>query len=60
MTTIDREYRTFILAGASRWKSTVTRCNLEAAEEVVTSAAFCDIGGMVMSDFVDMVMPANR
>lgn len=38
----------------------MTRCNLEAAEEIARQLRLRDIGGMVMIDFVDMVMPANR
>ena len=38
----------------------MTRCNLEAAEEIARQRRLRDIGGMVMIDFVDMVMPANR
>ena len=41
-------------------EETVTRCNLEAAEEIARQLRLRDIGGMVMIDFVDMVMPANR
>jgi hypothetical protein len=38
----------------------VTRCNLEASEEIARQLRLRDIGGMVMIDYVDMVMPANR
>ena len=38
----------------------MTRCNLEAVEEIARQLRLRDIGGMVMIDFVDMVMPANR
>ncbi|MFD0705649.1 Rne/Rng family ribonuclease [Alloscardovia venturai] len=59
MTTIDVNTGRFIGKGKSL-EETVTRCNLEAAEEVVRQLRLRDIGGMVMIDFVDMVMPANR
>ena len=38
----------------------MTRCNLEASEEIARQLRLRDIGGMVMIDYVDMVMPANR
>ena len=39
---------------------TYLKTNLEAAEEIARQLRLRDIGGMVMIDFVDMVMPANR
>lgn len=59
MTTIDVNTGRFIGKGRSL-EETVTRCNLEAAEEIARQLRLRDIGGMVMIDFVDMVMPANR
>lgn len=59
MTTIDVNTGRFIGRGKSL-EETVTRCNLEAAEEIARQLRLRDIGGMVMIDFVDMVMPANR
>lgn len=59
MTTIDVNTGRFIGKGKSL-EETVTRCNLEAAEEIARQLRLRDIGGMVMIDFVDMVMPANR
>ena len=59
MTTIDVNTGRFIGRGKSL-EETVTRCNLEASEEIARQLRLRDIGGMVMIDFVDMVMPANR
>lgn len=59
MTTIDVNTGRFIGKGQSL-EATVTKCNLEAAEEIVRQLRLRDIGGMIMIDFVDMVMPQNR
>lgn len=59
MTTVDVNTGRFIGKGKSL-EETVTRCNLEAAEEIVRQLRLRDIGGMVMIDFVDMVLEANR
>lgn len=59
MTTIDVNTGRFIGKGKSL-EETVTRCNLEAAEEIVRQLRLRDIGGMIMIDFVDMVLPQNR
>ena len=59
MTTIDVNTGRFIGKGKSL-EETVTRCNLEASEEIARQLRLRDIGGMVMIDYVDMVMPANR
>lgn len=59
MTTIDVNTGRFIGKGKSL-EETVTRCNLEAAEEIVRQLRLRDIGGMIMIDFVDMVMEENR
>ena len=59
MTTIDVNTGRFIGRGQSL-EETVTKCNLEAAEEIVRQLRLRDIGGMIMIDFVDMVMPQNR
>lgn len=59
MTTIDVNTGRFIGRGKSL-EETVTRCNLEASEEIARQLRLRDIGGMVMIDYVDMVMPANR
>ena len=59
MTTIDVNTGRFIGKGKSL-EETVTRCNLEASEEIARQLRLRDIGGMIMIDYVDMVMPSNR
>src|SRR6185312_7267345 len=41
-------------------EETVTKNNLEAAEEVVRQLRLRDIGGIIVIDFIDMVLEANR
>jgi ribonuclease E len=41
-------------------EETVTRNNLEAAEEVVRQLRLRDIGGIIVVDFIDMVLETNR
>ena len=41
-------------------EETVTRNNLEAAEEVVRQLRLRDVGGIIVIDFIDMVLEANR
>jgi ribonuclease E len=41
-------------------ESTVTSNNLEAAEEIVRQLRLRDIGGIIVIDFIDMVLPSNR
>jgi len=41
-------------------EETVTRNNLEAAEEIVRQLRLRDIGGIIVVDFVDMVLESNR
>src|SRR6201986_1690176 len=38
----------------------VTRNNLEAAEEIVRQLRLRDLGGIVVIDFIDMVLESNR
>lgn len=59
MTTVDVNTGRYIGKGKSL-EETVTRCNLEAAEEIVRQLRLRDIGGMIMIDFVDMVLSSNR
>ena len=59
MTVIDVNTGKFIGAGGTL-EETVTRNNLEAAEEIVRQLRLRDIGGMVVIDFVDMVLESNR
>ncbi|MEU1099119.1 Rne/Rng family ribonuclease, partial [Streptomyces sp. NPDC005877] len=41
-------------------EETVTRNNLEAAEEIVRQLRLRDLGGIVVIDFIDMVLESNR
>ena len=59
MTVIDVNTGKFIGAGGTL-EETVTRNNLEAAEEIVRQLRLRDIGGIVIIDFVDMVLESNR
>lgn len=59
MTVIDVNTGKFIGAGGTL-EETVTRNNLEAAEEIVRQLRLRDIGGIVIIDFVDMVLEQNR
>ena len=59
MTVIDVNTGKFIGAGGTL-EETVTRNNLEAAEEIVRQLRLRDIGGIVILDFVDMVLESNR
>jgi len=59
MTVVDVNTGKFTGAGGNL-EQTVTRNNLEAAEETVRQLRLRDIGGMVVIDFIDMVLEANR
>jgi len=59
MTVIDVNTGKFTGAGGNL-EETVTRNNLEAAEEVVRQLRLRDIGGIIVIDFIDMVLEANR
>ncbi|MCL3776643.1 Rne/Rng family ribonuclease [Actinomyces sp. 186855] len=59
MTVIDVNTGRFTGAGGTL-EETVTRNNIEAAEEIVRQLRLRDIGGMVVIDFVDMVLESNR
>ena len=59
MTVIDVNTGKFIGAGGTL-EETVTHNNLEAAEEIVRQLRLRDIGGIVIIDFVDMVLESNR
>ncbi|HEU0180745.1 MAG TPA: ribonuclease E/G, partial [Agromyces mariniharenae] len=41
-------------------EETVTKNNLEAAEEIVRQLRLRDIGGIIVVDFIDMVLESNR
>src|SRR5690348_14460194 len=44
----------------ARLEDTITRTNLEAAEEVVNQLRLRDIGGIIVIDFIDMARARNR
>lgn len=59
MTVIDVNTGKFTGSGGNL-EETVTRNNLEAAEEIVRQLRLRDIGGIVIVDFIDMVLESNR
>nr|WP_307683347.1 Rne/Rng family ribonuclease [Trueperella bonasi] len=59
MTVIDVNTGKFTGSGGTL-EETVTRNNLEAAEEVVRQLRLRDIGGIIVIDFIDMVLEENR
>jgi len=59
MTVIDVNTGKFTGSGGSL-EETVTKNNLEAAEEIVRQLRLRDIGGIIVVDFIDMVLEANR
>jgi len=59
MTVIDVNTGKFTGSGGTL-EETVTRNNLEAAEEIVRQLRLRDIGGMIVVDFIDMVLESNR
>jgi ribonuclease E len=59
MTVIDVNTGKFTGTGGNL-EATVTSNNLEAAEEVVRQLRLRDIGGIIVIDFIDMVLPSNR
>ncbi len=59
MTVIDVNTGKFTGAGGNL-EETVTRNNLEAAEEIVRQMRLRDLGGMIVVDFIDMVLPENQ
>jgi ribonuclease E len=59
MIVIDVNTGRFIGKGGNL-EETVTKNNLEAAEEIVRQLRLRDIGGIIVIDFIDMVLEANR
>ncbi|AYG05126.1 Rne/Rng family ribonuclease [Gryllotalpicola protaetiae] len=59
MTVIDVNTGKFVGSGGNL-EETVTKNNLEAAEEIVRQLRLRDIGGIVVVDFIDMVLESNR
>ena len=59
MTVIDVNTGKFTGSGGNL-EETVTRNNLEAAEEIIRQLRLRDIGGIIVIDFIDMVLESNR
>ncbi|WP_235608846.1 Rne/Rng family ribonuclease, partial [Frankia casuarinae] len=59
MTVIDVNTGKFTGKGGNL-EETVTKNNLEAAEEIVRQLRLRDIGGIIVIDFIDMVLESNR
>ncbi|MEH1100627.1 Rne/Rng family ribonuclease [Micromonospora sp. CPCC 205561] len=59
MTVIDVNTGKYTGSGGNL-EETVTRNNLEAAEEIVRQLRLRDLGGIVVIDFIDMVLESNR
>ncbi len=59
MTVIDVNTGKFTGQGGNL-EQTVTRNNLEAAEEIVRQLRLRDVGGIIVIDFIDMVLESNR
>ncbi|MEK8225219.1 ribonuclease E/G [Oerskovia sp. M15] len=59
MTVVDVNTGKFTGSGGTL-EETVTRNNLEAAEEIVRQLRLRDIGGIIVIDFIDMVLESNR
>src|SRR4051794_34065160 len=61
LTVIDINTGSFTGKGKSaRLEDTITKTNLEAAEEVVRQLRLRDIGGIIVIDFIDMARARNR
>ena len=61
LTVIDVNTGSFTGKGrAARLEDTITKTNLEAAEEVVRQLRLRDIGGIIVIDFIDMARARNR
>jgi ribonuclease G len=61
MTVIDINSGSFIGRGkGARLEDTISKTNLEAAEEVVRQLRLRDIGGIIVIDFIDMARARNR
>ncbi len=59
MTVVDVNTGRFT-GSSGNLEATVTSNNLEAAEEIVRQLRLRDIGGIIVIDFIDMVLPSNR
>ncbi|MEV7027243.1 Rne/Rng family ribonuclease, partial [Kitasatospora sp. NPDC093558] len=59
MVVIDVNTGKFVGQGGNL-EETVTRNNIEAAEEIVRQLRLRDLGGIIVIDFIDMVLESNR
>src|SRR5690625_304173 len=59
MTVVDVNTGKFTGSGGTL-EETVTKNNLEAAEEIVRQLRLRDVGGIIVIDFIDMVLESNR
>ena len=60
LTVIDINTGSFTGRGKGRLEDTITKVNVEAAEEVVRQLRMRDIGGIIVIDFIDMARARNR
>ncbi len=60
LTVVDINTGSFTGRGKGRLEDTITRVNVEAAEEVVRQLRLRDIGGIIVIDFIDMAKARNR
>jgi ribonuclease G len=60
LTVIDVNTGSFTGRGKGRLEDTITKVNVEAAEEVVRQLRLRDIGGIIVIDFIDMAKARNR
>jgi ribonuclease G len=60
LTVIDVNTGSFTGRGRGRLEDTITKVNVEAAEEVVRQLRLRDIGGIIVIDFIDMAKARNR
>jgi ribonuclease G len=60
LTVIDINTGSFTGRGRGRLEDTITKVNVEAAEEVVRQLRLRDIGGIIVIDFIDMARSRNR
>ncbi|MFD0528279.1 Rne/Rng family ribonuclease [Kitasatospora arboriphila] len=59
MVVVDVNTGKFVGQGGNL-EETVTRNNIEAAEEIVRQLRLRDLGGIIVIDFIDMVLESNR
>ena len=60
LTVIDINTGSFTGRGKGRLEDTITKVNIEAADEVVRQLRLRDIGGIIVIDFIDMAKARNR